>query len=141
MAIHAAMIDRMDREIGRVLSQLRAMDAFDNTVVFFLSDNGASAERIQRGDGHDGAAPPGSWRSYLCIETGWSNLANTPLRRHKIWVHEGGVATPLVAHWPNGIGARGELRHDVTHAVRGLGKSWKRSRSILKPKILAREGR
>ena len=117
MAIHAAMIDRMDREIGRVLEQLRAMDAFRNTVVFFLSDNGASAERILRGDGHDPEAPPGSWRSYLCIEPGWSNLANTPLRRHKIWVHEGGISTPLIVHWPAWIAARGELRHDVGHVI------------------------
>jgi arylsulfatase A-like enzyme len=117
MEIHAAMIDRMDREIGRVLDQLREMDAFDNTVIFFLSDNGASAERLVRGDGHDPAAPPGSWRSYLCIEAGWSNLANTPLRRHKIWVHEGGISTPLVVHWPAGIAARGELRHDVGHVI------------------------
>jgi len=117
MAIHAAMIDRMDREIGRVLDQLRVMDAMDNTVIFFLSDNGASAERLVRGDGHDAEAPPGSWRSYLCIEPGWSNLANTPLRRHKIWVHEGGISTPLIVHWPEGIAARGQLRHDVGHVI------------------------
>ena len=60
MAIHAAMIDRMDIEIGRVLEQLKAMGAFDNTVIFFVSDNGASAEQIIRGDGHDRTAPPGS---------------------------------------------------------------------------------
>ena len=117
MAIHAAMIDRMDQEIGRVLDQLRAMDALENTVIFFLSDNGASAERIVRGDGHDAEAPPGSWRSYLCIEPGWSNLANTPLRRHKIWVHEGGISTPLIVHWPEGIAARGQLRRDVGHVI------------------------
>jgi len=117
MAIHAAMIDRMDREIGRVLDQLRAMDALENTVVFFLSDNGASAERLVRGDGHDPEAPPGSWRSYLCLEPGWSNLANTPLRRHKIWVHEGGISTPLIVHWPVGIAARGQLRRNLGHVV------------------------
>ena len=117
MEIHAAMIDRMDREIGRVLDQFQAMNALDNTVIFFLSDNGASAERLVRGDGHDEAAPPGSWRSYLCIEAGWSNLANTPLRRHKIWVHEGGISTPLVVHWPAGIAARGDWRHGPGHVV------------------------
>ncbi len=117
MEIHAAMIDRMDREIGRVLDQLRDTGAIDNTVVFFLSDNGASAERLVRGDGHDPEAPPGSWRSYLCIEPGWSNLANTPLRRHKIWVHEGGISTPLIVHWPAGIAARGKLRRDTGHVI------------------------
>ena len=60
MAIHAAMVHRMDSEIGRVLDQLKAMGAFDNTLIFFLSDNGASAEQIIRGDGHDRSAPPGS---------------------------------------------------------------------------------
>lgn len=52
------------------------------------------------GNEHDPEAPPGSWRSYLCIEPGWSNLANTPLRRHMIRVHEGGISTPLIVHWP-----------------------------------------
>ncbi len=117
MAVHAAMVDRMDREIGRVLEQLKAMSALDNTVIFFMSDNGASAEKILRGDGHDPAAPPGSWQSYLCIEPAWANLANAPLRRSKIFVHEGGISTPLVVHWPQGIEARGELRHNPGHLI------------------------
>jgi arylsulfatase len=117
MAIHAAMIDRMDRAIGRVLDQLRAMDAFDNTLIFFLSDNGASAEIMVRADGHDPAAAPGSAASYLCLGPGWSTTANTPFRRHKTWVHEGGIATPLIAHWPKGIAARGELRRNVGHVI------------------------
>jgi arylsulfatase A-like enzyme len=117
MAIHAAMVDRMDREIGRVLDQLKDMHALENTVILFMSDNGASAERILRGDGHDPAAPPGSWHSYLCIEPGWANLANAPLRRSKIFVHEGGISTPLIVHWPQGLRARGELRHNPSHLV------------------------
>jgi len=117
MAIHAAMIERMDRETGRVLDQIRAMGVFDDTIIFFVSDNGASAERILRGDGHDPAAPPGSARTFLCIETGWSNLANTPFRRHKIWVHEGGISSPWIVHWPAGIRARGELRRDLCHLI------------------------
>jgi arylsulfatase A-like enzyme len=117
MAIHAAMIDRMDREVGRVLDQIRAMGAFENTLVFFLSDNGASAEIMVRGDGHDPAAEPGSAGTYLCLGPGFSSAANTPFRRHKTWVHEGGIATPLVAHWPRGIAARGELRHAPAHLI------------------------
>jgi len=117
MAIHAAMIDRMDREIGRVLEQLRKMAAFDNTLVFFLSDNGASAEIMVRDDGHDPAAPPGSAETYLCLGPGWSTTSNTPFRRHKTWVHEGGIATPLIAHWPGGIQARGELRRNPGHVI------------------------
>ena len=117
MAIHAAMVDRMDREIGRVIDQLKAMNAFENTVIFFLSDNGASAESLVRGDGHDPAAPPGSGQTFLCLETAGANVANTPLRLSKMFVHEGGISTPLVRHWPRGIAARGELRSAPGHVI------------------------
>ncbi len=117
MTIHAAMIERIDMEIGRILEQLRAMEAYKNTLVVFLSDNGASAEIMVRGDGHDVNAAPGSADSYLCLGPGWSNASNTPFRRHKTWVHEGGTCTPFIAHWPDGIAARGELRHDPGHVI------------------------
>ncbi len=117
MAIHAAMIDCMDRQIGRVLDQLRQMKQLDNTIVFFLSDNGASAEIMVRGDGHDPNAPMGSWGSHLCLGPGWSTVGNTPFRYHKTWVHEGGTATPLIVHWPAGIDAEGELRHSPGHVI------------------------
>jgi len=117
MAIHAAMIDRMDREIGRVLDQIKVMGAFDNTVIMFVSDNGASAEQIIRGDNHDPAAPPGSAASYLCLGPGWSTASNTPFRLHKSWVHEGGIASPLIVHWRDGISTRGELRHTPCHFI------------------------
>lgn len=119
MAIHAAMVDRMDREIGRVIAQLRRMNALNNTLILFLSDNGASAEIMVRGDGHDPSAPAGSAASYLCLGPGWSTAANTPFRRHKTWVHEGGIATPLIAHWPAGIQARarGQLRVNPGHVI------------------------
>lgn len=117
MEIHAAMVTCMDRQIGRVLDQLRAMNADDNTLVLFLSDNGASAEIAMRGDGHDPNAPQGSAATFLSLGPGWSNAANTPFRRHKIWVHEGGVATPLIARWPAGIATTGELRHAVGHVI------------------------
>jgi arylsulfatase len=117
MAIHAAMVDRMDREIGRVLAQVRAMGAWENTLIFFLSDNGASAEIMVRGDGHDPAAECGTGATFLSIGPGWSSLANTPFRRHKTWVHEGGISTPLIVHWPQGIAARGELRHTPGHVI------------------------
>ncbi len=117
MAIHAAMVDRMDVEIGWIIEQLKAMDAFDNTVILFLSDNGASAEIMVRGDGHDPEAPPGSAATFLSLGPGWSRVANTPFRRHKTWVHEGGISTPLVVHWPAGIEARGEWRTQVGHVI------------------------
>jgi arylsulfatase A-like enzyme len=117
MAIHAAMVDRMDQEIGRILAQLKKMGAFENTLIFFASDNGASAEIMVRNGGHDPAAPMGSAASYLCLGPGFSSACNTPHRRHKTWVHEGGISTPLVVHWPTGISARGELRHSPAHVV------------------------
>jgi len=117
MAIHAAMVDRMDQEIGRILTQLREMQAFDNTLIVFASDNGASAEIMVRDGGHDPAVPPGSAKSYLCLGPGFSSAANTPFRRHKTWVHEGGISTPLIVHWPTGIPARGELRHNPAHLI------------------------
>lgn len=117
MAIHAAMIDRMDQEIGKVIAQLKAMGQFDNTLIFFASDNGASAEMMVRGDGHDPTAPLGSSATYPCLGPGWSSCANTPFRRHKTWVHEGGIATPLIVHWPKGIAAKGELRHTPGHVI------------------------
>ncbi len=117
MAIHAAMVDRMDQEIGRVIAQLKAMGALENTLILFASDNGASAEMMVRGEGHDPAAPMGSAKSFLCLGPGWSSAANTPFRRHKTWVHEGGIATQLIAHWPAGIKARGDLRHTPAHLV------------------------
>ncbi len=117
MAIHAAMIDRMDREIGRLIRQLKTMGVYENTLIFFASDNGASAEIMVRHGGHDPQAAPGSAASYLCLGPGFSSASNTPFRRHKTWVHEGGVSTPLVVHWPGGIQARGELRHTPAHVI------------------------
>ncbi len=116
MAIHAAMIHRMDIEIGRVLAQIEAMGKMDDTIVIFLADNGASPEQILRGDGHDPAAEPGSAGCYLGLGAGWSTAANTPFRLHKSWTHEGGIRTPFIVHWPAGFRERGSLRHQAAHA-------------------------
>ncbi|MFM8415706.1 MAG: sulfatase-like hydrolase/transferase [Planctomycetota bacterium] len=117
MAIHAAMVDLMDREVGRIITQLEADGALDNTLILVLSDNGASAEIMIRGEGHDPLAEPGSRKTFLCLGPGWSTAANTPFRRHKTWVHEGGIATPWIVHWPAGIKAKGELRRQPVHAI------------------------
>jgi len=117
MAIHAAMVHRMDLELGRIVKQLKAMGAFENTLILFVSDNGASAEQIIRGDMHDKSAPAGSAKSYLCLGPGWSTASNTPFRLHKHWNHEGGISSPCVVHWPKGISAKGELRHCPSHFI------------------------
>ena len=70
-----------------------------------------------RHGGHDPQASPGSAATYLCLGPGFSSLSNTPFRRHKTWVHECGISTPLVAHWPKGIAARNQLRHTPAQVV------------------------
>jgi arylsulfatase len=121
MAVHAAMVDCMDQGIGRVLDAVRSIGAERNTLVLFLSDNGASAEALDSwpnpARGHQPGSVTGTRESHRCIEVGWANAANTPFREHKMWVHEGGIATPFVVSWPAGIPARGALTHDVGHVI------------------------
>ncbi len=117
MSIHAAMVDRIDQEVGRLLKQIRDMGQWENTVVMFLSDNGASAEMMVRDDGHDPAAAPGSAATHLCLGPGWSTVSNTPFRRHKTWVHEGGIATPLIVHGPIVVSQTNPLRHEPGHVI------------------------
>ncbi len=117
MEIHAAMVDRMDREIGRVIEQLEKMNVLENTLIMFLSDNGASAEIMVRDDGHDPNVAPGSAGSHLCLGPGWSTVSNTPFRRHKTWVHEGGISTPFIVHWPGQLKDAGTWRNQPAHVI------------------------
>lgn len=117
MAIHAAMVDRMDQEIGRLISWLEKNGLFENTLILFASDNGASSETLIRGRGHNPSAPPGSAETFLCLGPGWACTANTPLRYSKGYVHEGGIGSPLIVHWPKEITDRGAIRHTPAHLV------------------------
>ena len=117
MAIHAAMIDAMDQAVGEVIQQLEAMDVLENTLILCLSDNGGSAEIMVRGKGHDPHLPAGSAGTYLCLGPGWSSCANTPFRRHKTWVHEGGISTSWIVHWPAGIPSKSALREQPVHVI------------------------
>jgi arylsulfatase len=121
MAVYAAMIDCLDQGVGRVLDAVRKTGAEENTLVFFLSDNGASAEFLDTwpnpARGHKPGSVVGTRESHRCIEVGWANAANTPFREHKMWVHEGGISTPLIARWPAGIKARGTLTSAVGHVI------------------------
>ena len=118
MAVHAAMIDSMDTQIGRIFDFLKADPVrWENTLVMFLSDNGASAEIMVRGDGHNPRSTPGAGDSYLCLGPGWSSVSNTPFRRHKTWVHEGGIATPMIVHWPAQVRAALEPIASPGHVV------------------------
>ncbi|MBW3634974.1 MAG: arylsulfatase [Armatimonadetes bacterium] len=113
MAVYAAQVDRMDQNIGRLLAKLDEMGVRDNTLVFFLSDNGACAELIHRS--REGALP-GVRLSFESYGIGWANLGSTPFRLYKHWTHEGGIATPLIACWPKTIRAGG-LRHEPGHVI------------------------
>jgi len=119
MEIHAAAITRMDMEIGRIVNQLKEMGVLDDTIIIFLSDNGASAEMMVRGDGHKDGAEFGSADSYLCLGPGWANSSNTPFRRYKIWTHEGGISTPFIISWGNGIdkNLRGKFNESKSHVI------------------------
>jgi arylsulfatase A-like enzyme len=117
MAIHAAMVSRMDREIGRYMDALKELGYLDNTIVFFCSDNGASTEMMNRADKHTIGSIPGSADSYICLGPGWSSAANTPFRLHKTWLHEGGIATPLVIQWPEAIKDRNSFRSMPAHII------------------------
>lgn len=100
MAIYAAQVDLMDQGIKQIIDALRDQKALDNTLIFFLSDNGACAEFISRDNKLLDGTNPMSFESY---RINWANLSSTPFREYKHYVHEGGIASPLIVHWPAGI--------------------------------------
>ncbi|MEM6691251.1 MAG: sulfatase-like hydrolase/transferase, partial [Planctomycetota bacterium] len=121
--IYAAQVDRMDQNIGRIVAKLRDLGKLENTLILFLSDNGCCAEGGMFGyqwkkNHRDNFA---KWRksSGRSSSTGeaWSNVSNAPFRMHKRWVHEGGIATPLIAHWPKLIRDGGKLSQQVGHVI------------------------
>ncbi len=99
MAVYAAMVDRVDQGLGRVVESLERNGQFENTLIMFMSDNGACAESFDTAPG----VPPGPEESSTGVWLPWANASNTPLRLFKHFAHEGGIATPMVAHWPAGI--------------------------------------
>jgi arylsulfatase len=135
MEVYAAQIDRMDQGIGRILRTLEEQGELDNTLVIFLSDNGACAEDIpddltvdelvnklmiakehtRTGEpvhfGNDPGVMPGPENTYQSYGRAWANLSNSPFRLYKHWIHEGGISTPLIVHWPAGIPERNAVRH------------------------------
>jgi len=119
MAIYAAMIDRMDQNIGRVLEHLENRGELDNTLIFFLADNGACHEIGALGHNFrpDLTGPIGTVNSYHSYGRSWSNASNTPFRMHKHWIHEGGIASPLIVHWPEGFQSKNEYRRQTSHVI------------------------
>lgn len=146
MEVYAAMVDRMDQGIGRIVDELKREKQLDNTLIFFLQDNGACAETVGRRQNaatqgkpipldevrvevhpkftREGAplrsgpgALPGPADTYIAYGENWANVSNTPFRYYKHFVHEGGISTPLIAHWPLGISRTGELDHQPGHLI------------------------
>lgn len=114
MATYAACVYRMDRAIGDLVTGLKERGQFDNTLILFMSDNGGCAEGGV--PGKNPGDPTTADSNWFCGES-WAWMQNTPFRRYKHYNHEGGIATPLIAHWPNGIQARGEDRHQPAHVI------------------------
>ncbi len=133
MEAFAAYLTHTDHELGRLVDRLDAMGELDDTIIVVLSDNGASSEGGPVGSLNDArvwnALPRtveeaaerideiGGPRIHNNYPWGWTVAGNTPFRRWKRETHEGGVADPLIVHWPNGIDARGEVRGQYVHAV------------------------
>ena len=143
MAVYAGMVTGMDRNIGRIIADLRASGELDHTLILFLSDNGACAEWepfgfdltingtpvrgsginlgtqaapniLRRGDDLLKLGGPGTFISY---GSAWANACNTPLRLYKHYAHEGGISTPLIVHWPARVKAAGTMRAQAGHLV------------------------
>lgn len=113
MEVYAAMIDRMDQKIGEVIQKIQDMGKLDNTLILFMSDNGASAEMVRiPGDGKIGTV--GQWTS---LGKDWANVGNTPFRFYKNYSFEGGINTPLIAYWPKGIKAKNSISRFPGHFI------------------------
>jgi arylsulfatase len=123
MAVFAAQVDCMDQNIGRILSYLKEANLEDNTLIFFLSDNGGCAEFLREesekpdpslwGERARDGTPmrvgnipdllPGPEHTFMTYDLPWANVSTCPFRLYKHWVHEGGISTPFIAYWPAGI--------------------------------------
>jgi arylsulfatase A-like enzyme len=118
MAVYAAMVECLDRSVGQLVDGLEQRGLLDNTLIVFLSDNGGNAEGGPPGV-TEGGDPIGGPQSRVLLGQNWATLANTPLRSYKHFTHEGGISSPFVVHWPNGISAdrRGKLEGQPAHLI------------------------
>jgi arylsulfatase len=137
MAVHAAMVDRMDRGIGELIAALERNGELDNTLILFMSDNGCSNERCENMNGGENDRPdmtrdgrtivypknkevlPGPETTYAGLGPVWANVNNTPFRFWKAKAYEGGICTPMIAHWPDGIRNRnrGKVTSEPGHVM------------------------
>ncbi|MCA8995076.1 MAG: arylsulfatase, partial [Planctomycetaceae bacterium] len=117
MATFAAMVDRVDQNLGRLVAELKALGEFDNTLILFLSDNGACPFQRTKPETVKNNLMPWDPNSYWTYDKGWAHACNTPFREYKQNQHEGGISTPLIAHWPNGIAKPGDITAQPGHLV------------------------
>jgi arylsulfatase len=124
MEVYAAQIDRMDQNIGKIIDALKSTGQLDNTLLFFLQDNGACAETTGRGPkpprkGMHGGPKymPGPADTFIAYGKSWANVSDTPFKEYKHFVHEGGISTPLIAHWPAGIKRQGVMERQPGHLI------------------------
>jgi len=115
MAIFAAQVDAMDQGIGRIVKTLEKQGQLDNTLIVFLSDNGSSSLSVSRKS--KSFEDLGTQKSFESYGVSWTNVSNTPMKYYKLYEHEGGVATPMIVHWPKGIKDKGVLRNQVGHVM------------------------
>ncbi|MDG2221057.1 MAG: arylsulfatase [Rubripirellula sp.] len=112
MAVYCAMIDRVDQNLGRLFNKVKELGDWDNTLILFLSDNGACPEQPNTTPN----IPPGPVESYRTVSVGWANASNTPFRKFKSTDYEGGTHTPFIAHWP-GVIKPGAMTGQVGHII------------------------
>ena len=123
MATHAAMVDRIDQNLGRMLAKLEELDELDNTVILFMSDNGAQPQdnpdswRWARGKTSDYGQPIGSMGRYTSLTLSWANVSDTPFRLYKSNSHEGGISTPLIMYWKDKIIDPGSITDYPSHLI------------------------
>ncbi len=114
MAVYAACVYSMDRAVGELVAGLKKRGEYENTMIMFMSDNGGNAEGGV--DGNTNGDPTEAKSNWHCGQS-WAYMQNTPFRLYKHYNHEGGIASPLIVHWPAGIKAKGEWRNQATHVI------------------------
>lgn len=123
MSTHAAMVDRVDQNIGKILSKLEAVNKLDNTLILFMSDNGAQPQSDPnkwlwaKGKNTDHGQPIGSMGRYTSLNLSWANVSNTPFRLYKSNSHEGGISTPLIIYWKGKISNPGSITDFPSHLI------------------------
>ncbi|MEO0416016.1 MAG: arylsulfatase, partial [Verrucomicrobiota bacterium] len=118
MAIYAAMMEEVDQAVGRMITFLKERDQFDNTLFLFMSDNGSSHEGGNLGQFKvEEGSRPGSGQTDIFVGRCWANLNNAPFRKSKMYSHEGGSASPMIACWPDGIAANSDWVTTPAHVI------------------------